>query len=197
MAMLRSRAVAKQSQSETTEESEVKTKLEDDLSALCIALKKMGYKVPLTDIAGWDVSQKQKAASFAEGNEEQVPIFISKYEVTLKETLEEPPEMRASLLRTTPSSSPTPAKGEELSLSIGHVVSATWGEEKYTPIAGSYSTCSVGPFYACSPVRLGETTDQAAARLHTKLAEYAEAERDRKLKSFVAKLKGVVQESKS
>jgi hypothetical protein len=72
---------------------------------------------------------------------------------------------------------------------VGNVVTATWGEEKFTVVPNSYSTCTVGSFTMQSTVREGETTEAAFQRLTETLRIVAEAERDRKIKLFVEKLR--------
>jgi len=64
-------------------------------------------------------------------------------------------------------------------------VDVTWGEEKFTPIPGSYSTCTVGPFSMTAAVRPDQTRAEAVDRAYAALVRQAEAERARKLESFI------------
>jgi len=72
---------------------------------------------------------------------------------------------------------------------LGGVVTVTWGEEKFTLVPNSYSTCTVGSFAMQSTVRDGETIEAAFQRLTEAVRTVAEAERDRKIKSFLEKLR--------
>jgi hypothetical protein len=88
---------------------------------------------------------------------------------------------------------------ERLESEFGYTVTATWGEEKYTPIAGSYSTCTVGPFSAVMTIPRGEseaTLREVTEVLVGVVTKVAEVERDRKVTSFVGKLKGAIVEAK-
>lgn len=88
---------------------------------------------------------------------------------------------------------PTPPPPSE----EGTIVTVPWGEEKFTPVKDSYSTVSVGPFLLAKAVGPGETIAGVYSFLLDKLTAMAEAERDRKIRSFVAALKGAVKEARS
>ncbi len=63
-------------------------------------------------------------------------------------------------------------------------VTVTWGEEKYSPGGGSYSSFTVGPFWRSSALRDGETHEQAEQRVMKGLEEMARKAFERKLKAF-------------
>lgn len=79
----------------------------------------------------------------------------------------------------------------------GETVTATWGAEKYTPVANSYSTFEVGPFTATVAVRPGETRSSALRRAYAELEEVASEIRERKKTEFIAALKGMRREVQS
>lgn len=70
----------------------------------------------------------------------------------------------------------------------GERVTATWAEEKYTLVANSFSTVTVGPFTLSCEVPPGASVGAVFDRLNRHLAEMAEIERERKLQSFLNKL---------
>ncbi len=67
-------------------------------------------------------------------------------------------------------------------------VTVCWGEEKFSPKA--YHSMSVGPFFAKTQVRPGETQEEAMNRAYDKLVHSAERERDRKFRSLRSALDG-------
>ncbi len=67
-------------------------------------------------------------------------------------------------------------------------VALNWGEEKYCPIPGSYSTCTVGPFGLTYTVPKGQDVDAAMTAGARALENYAAIERERKIRGFVNKL---------
>lgn len=75
-------------------------------------------------------------------------------------------------------------------------VRAVWGEEKITPVPGSYSTLTVGPFEVMFTLLEGEELGPRLEVANRELAEVAEAERERKVESFIAKLKQVSQRAR-
>jgi superfamily II DNA or RNA helicase len=77
----------------------------------------------------------------------------------------------------------TSAEGEE--------VTATWGEELFTP--RQFNSFRVGPFTYTTKVRRGESVEQAYSRALTFVTHVAEQERARKHKSYVAALKELSQ----
>lgn len=68
-------------------------------------------------------------------------------------------------------------------------VTATWGEELYTPY--QFHAYRVGPFTATVPLLEGETVSQGHARLMDELEEVAARERARKRASYEAELRAV------
>ena len=75
-------------------------------------------------------------------------------------------------------------------------VTLAWAEEKFSPIPGSFSSCSVGPFGLTFSVAHGQNIAAAMDRGMRVLAEYAEVERERKVRNFVNNLRQVVGEAK-
>ena len=75
-------------------------------------------------------------------------------------------------------------------------VTLAWAEEKFSPIPGSFSSCSVGPFGLTFSVGPGQNIAAAMDRGMRVLSEYAEMERERKVRNFVNKLRQVVGEAK-
>jgi len=65
-------------------------------------------------------------------------------------------------------------------------VTATWGEEKFTPVA--YNGFAVGPFTATTTVRVGESTQQALDRLNADLEQYAKVAFEKKRTAFLGRL---------
>lgn len=70
-------------------------------------------------------------------------------------------------------------------------VTVTWGEEKFTPIPGSYSTCSVGPFSVTLPSKPGQEISALFAEANAMLAEMVHAHREEKIAAFVSALRRV------
>jgi hypothetical protein len=66
-------------------------------------------------------------------------------------------------------------------------VTCTWGEEKYTPIANSYSTVTVGPYAITFDIPAASDPFKAAAAFNRGLQEMAELEREQKIDSFIEK----------
>ncbi len=64
------------------------------------------------------------------------------------------------------------------------VVTVTWGEEKFTPVP--YSTFSIGPFTESVSPRPGESRAACRSRVYLELAIFAEDERAKKARSFLA-----------
>ena len=65
---------------------------------------------------------------------------------------------------------------------------SVWGEEKITPVPGSYSTVTVGPFEVLYVVPEGADAELAFRAANSELAAMAEIERERKVQSFINKL---------
>jgi hypothetical protein len=86
--------------------------------------------------------------------------------------------------------------GLEAEAQAGSLVTVTWGEEKFTLIKDSYSTVIVGPLTMSARTRPGQARADLFLKLNEELAELMEAERDRKIRSFVEKLKSSVREAK-
>jgi hypothetical protein len=68
---------------------------------------------------------------------------------------------------------------------LGEEVTYAWGEEKLTLVKDSYSTTTVGSFSSTTRVRAGETRAAAFERLRAEVTAVAEAERERKIASFL------------
>lgn len=73
----------------------------------------------------------------------------------------------------------------------GYRVTLAWSEEKFSPIPNSYSSCTAGPYSIAFDVPVGDDPIEAMSGHIRALTSFAEAERDRKLESFIAKLKAV------
>jgi len=84
---------------------------------------------------------------------------------------------------------PNPFAPLTASKDLGEEVSATWGEEVFSPV--QYNSFRVGPFSSTTHVRAGETRVDALARLNRDLAAVADAEFTRKKKAFAASLTAV------
>lgn len=66
---------------------------------------------------------------------------------------------------------------------VGEAVSATWGEELYTP--QQFFTFRVGPFSRHTKIRKGETALMAKQRVEQELEQMAAAERTKKMTIFL------------
>ena len=66
-------------------------------------------------------------------------------------------------------------------------VTIHWGEEKYG-IQGSYSSCSVGPFSLTVQVLPEHDLDAVLKAASATLERFAQAERERKMQTFLEKL---------
>lgn len=77
-------------------------------------------------------------------------------------------------------------------LTPADVLTVTWGEEKFTPIPGSYSTCSIGPFTVTVSVMPGQSNVDAWRDANEFLSSLARDEKDRKLREFTAQLQDMM-----
>lgn len=81
---------------------------------------------------------------------------------------------------TTPSS---PVSFAVSPLDVGETVTATWGEELYTP--QQFFAFRVGPFMRSTKIREGETAVDAKRRIEAELEEMARIERTKKMSIFL------------
>lgn len=72
----------------------------------------------------------------------------------------------------------------------GTEVTVCWGEEKFSPM--QYNSFGVGPFFAKGKTRPGESIYDASQRLMQDIAAFAERERSRKVKDYLAALQEVL-----
>jgi hypothetical protein len=162
------------------------SKPDDRFDTLHAELSKHGFTFSLSDIAKWHPAERVAARAFLDGELERIPDFL---ESLAKLGYRKRPEVRAQ--RTT---APPPVQAPE---APPETVRYVWGEEKFAPIAGTYSTVTVGPFSATTTLRPGETADQALERLRHDVEKHAASERESKIRSFIAKLKGLINEARS
>ena len=71
-----------------------------------------------------------------------------------------------------------------------------WGEEKLTPIPNSYSTVTVGPFEMEFTVPSGEDAVAFMDAANRELLAFVEVERERKVQSFINKLRQTAERAK-
>ncbi len=83
---------------------------------------------------------------------------------------------------------PEPGVVDPIPWPVCDTVTVTYGIERYSPV--QYQHFEVGPFMATSDVRPGETIASATARVHGELAAFADTERVRKARAFVAAASG-------
>lgn len=168
-------------------------------------LEKNGFVIDsITDVAKWNPEQRMHAHSICSAMEKNLNPTIESWLLQLHSTfgaglaVEKP---KAPLEKQT--FDPTKLPGTEATTVLRGVIDETsdsitayWGEEKFTPIRDSYSTFTVGPFYATSVANEGEDPLDVLKRLNDKLVQFAEKERDRKAVSFIAALKGYRESAK-
>jgi hypothetical protein len=83
-------------------------------------------------------------------------------------------------------SGPAVAPSQADFASVGEEITASWGEEKISPIPNSYSSCTTGNFFYKTRVRPGETPEQAFERAYEVVRKMGERFRREKVGSFVA-----------
>lgn len=151
-------------------------------------------------VAGWKPYGLPEVLKLFQGNPSQAPqsqvtapaahpkVEVAKAGVT-------PPQ---SQVTNVVNHGPKRASGWDAArMTAGDAVKFVWAKETYTPVPGSYSSIDVGPFEAATTIREGEAYGDAYVRLATQVNEMAELERDRKINSFVKKLRQAVAEAKS
>jgi hypothetical protein len=187
--------------------------LEDDFSALAIRLQAKGIEwkgkpLSLVQLAKWTPEHRRAAAmwlermadkpAFLENGiiDEEGELDVARRAVAAAEVLvDEDGDVatRDELMKKHASAEKPPrvwAVGAPEAVPCDEV-DVTWGEEKYTPIAGSYSTCTVGPFSMTVAVRPGQAREQAFAEAYEMLAMQARSVRTVKLADFVRVLNDV------
>lgn len=170
-------------------------------------LRKLGKAVSMVDVARWTPQVRRDVVAFiiAQGNVMYAPEVVGRLgsidSVTLKPAVEfkgtTVDDANAALERAIDRAAKEVQPRRELN--PGTVtVTVTWGKEVITPIPGSYSTVEVGPFSISVEVPASAgLTREVFDRLNAELATLAEAERIRKVESFVKALRGVVAEAKA
>lgn len=155
---------------------------EETLGVLAARLANRGYRVSLIDLAARTPQERKLASQWVDGDSPSVAIlapWLAKHRdeaLALGNHKQQPPYEvpHVAVAGVLPSDQQS--------------VTFVWGEEKITPIKGSFSMCSVGPFSMTSNVRHGETPAQAYSRVAREVEQMAEQQRDRKLQSFLKKL---------
>jgi hypothetical protein len=186
--------------------------LASDASALHIALKAKGFSPGASEVAGWSPALKVSAAMWVLGkleekpehcfaareavapkcNEENLSELCSALEsrgvkVTLVQLASWPADHRAAAREWCTGKIERPAflvVGNTESKPTVVEVTVTWGEEKFTLVPGSFSTCTVGPYSEKTVCRSGESPEQAHERVYSSLEKRAESDRAKKLASF-------------
>ena len=166
---------------------------EETLAVLSKRLENRGYRVSLVEIASWTPEQRAQASQLIEGGFQSVPSWLAKHR---DESLALGKHVRVTA--EGPDVKYEPPPGSQAAAGMFPVepqtVSYCWAEEKITPIKGSFSTCSVGPFSMTTNVRRGETPSQAYQWIAAEVTAMAEQERERKLQSFIRKLTQVAEQ---
>jgi hypothetical protein len=165
----------------------------ENFSAIVVKLAQRGFAVPLGDLAGFTPADREDAKKYAEGGD-YFPPFLGKYAVRKPEPLAPsiPPPVEKSI------AVPAAQGGafEHTLLDAGaERVSYTWGMEKHTLVANSYSTVEVGPMTLSTALRPNETHGQALQRLIQEGDALMRQERERKIQSFVEAWRRGVQQA--
>jgi len=151
-----------------------------------------GLEYQLTELATWTTLQRVQAAEWTKGNLAEPPEHIRKHFLP---PLPQHVTPTTSAVAEVPVS--TPIMQSQVASQFDAMTGAikfTWGEEQYTPVPGSYSTCRVGSFQL--DLQLAGATKQNLVDTMRFLTEFAEAERERKLRSFLQMLTKVVEQTK-
>lgn len=156
-------------------------------SVLAQKLSERGYEITLEQVAQLVPRERGLIANWLEGKSGfGIPACIEKYSHYARQQKKQ----------LTPTLTPPMIVTATAQPIDGMTVSVCFGEEKFSPLPGSYSSCTIGPFFASGPVLQGETPAQASERLYGSLLEYARRMRDEKLKVFVEKLNALKNEIK-
>lgn len=161
---------------------------EETLGVLAARLANRGYRVSLIDLAARTPQERKLASQWVDGDSPSVAILAPWLAKHRDEALALGNHKQAAVAPYDPPAGSMAAAG--MSSVEPQTVSYSWGAEKFSP-KNSYSTCEVGPFLATTTVRRAETPTQAYQRLASEVTAMAEAERDRKLASFIKKLVGI------
>ena len=164
---------------------------EEPMSILCKRLENRGHRVSLIDLAARTPEERKLASQWVDDGK-RFPQWLAKHEDKSLAIGNHAQQPGMDAPPHSPSAGSQAASG--MLVVEPQSVSYTWGEEKITPIKGSFSTCSVGPFSATGSVRHGETIPQACQRIAKEVSQAAEEERDRKLQSFMRKLVQVAEQ---
>lgn len=167
-------------------------KPERAVNLLIAALAENGFDVRLPQAAAWSLADRKLAWDWVDSQfQDKAPEFIKAYWKGNTNPLVLP-------LPKLPAFVNNPAMAAASSLAdVDDCVEFVWAEETITPVVGSFSSTKIGPFTARTFVREGESFEQAYARLSGQVIAMAERERDRKVASFIAKVKGVHAEMRS
>ena len=197
--------------------------MEDDPSAMSIALKKRGYDIgpsvvrdwatgPLHLVAMWlngdlsedDIPEAIRGLKKLPSAEEVVSSVVAGSSAVLEKLAEEkrstrPRTQRESL--TQPGSAMVPGKleetsGELLLVTPPDTLTVTWGSEKIYPSQGSYSNFEVGMLSTTVHLAPGEDKEKRARSEYATLAKLAEDFREQKRVSFLRFVKGIKDDAK-
>lgn len=183
---------------------------EDEAAQLKATAKQVG--LPLVEMSISEMVQRLETYRIAISVEQAAQLTTTQRK-EVKEFLEEEAKSGLEWTRCTTHSvphflekffkpDPKPAEGAkerkhpELPGEVGVTLTYTWGEEKFTPVPNSFSTCTVGPFTATTTVGPGESYMGAYHRLQDFVKGFADAERKQKIDKFVAKLREVLTAAK-
>lgn len=80
-----------------------------------------------------------------------------------------------------------------VAIGYGELVSATWGEELFTP--KQFNSFRLGPFSGSTTVRPGEDRGEAFRRLYAELEAHAEEAFEKKKRDYLRRLQGILRAS--
>ena len=171
--------------------------IEDDPSAMHIALKGRGYEVGVQAVRDWAEGPRHLVAMWLTGalSEDDIPEAIR----GLKK--------RASVDLTSPPPAPAKAAGklctETVALVEGELLSApdtvtvSFGSEKFYPVAKSYNNFEVGMLSMTVHVQPGQDRLQVARAAHADMRKLREEFREAQRLDFLRSLKGMLSDEKS
>jgi len=178
--------------------------MEDDPSAMSIALKKRGYDIGPSVVRDWATGPLHLVAMWLNGDlsEDDIPEAIR----GLKK-LPSAEEVVSSVVAgsreslTQPGSAMVPGKleetsGELLLVTPPDTLTVTWGSEKIYPSQGSYSNFEVGMLSTTVHLAPGENKEVRARKEYATLTKMAEDFREQKRVSFLRAIKGMKDDAK-
>ena len=178
--------------------------MEDDPSAMSIALKKRGYDIGPSAVRDWATGPLHLVAMWLNGDlsEDDIPEAIR----GLKKlpSAEEVVSFAVAGSReslTQPGSAMVPGKleetsGELLLVTPPDTLTVTWGSEKIYPSQGSYSNFEVGMLSTTVHLAPGENKEVRARKEYATLTKMAEDFREQKRVSFLRAIKGMKDDAK-